>query len=301
MSKNQQSRRTFINNLTIATGGVCLIPTLVSSSCTAAALPGDKMKLGLVTYNWGKDWDIPTIIKNCTESGVLGVELRVEHAHGVGLGISEAEMADVKKMFDDSPIEVVGMGTNEEFDNPDPDILMGRIENAKEFVRISAGIGGSGVKVKPNGFHEGVPHEKTLEQIGKSLNTLGEYAADFGQMIRLEVHGSGTQELPAIKEIMDHVTSTNVGACWNCNDQDLNGEGLEYNFNLVKDRFADIVHIRELNIGEYPYQDLMNLFVGMDYEGWILLECREKPDDTVLAMVEQKKIFQEMKENAREL
>lgn len=137
-------------------------------ACTTGALPGENMKLGLVTYNWGKDWDIPTIIKNCTEFGILGVESRVEHAHGVGLGISESSMAEVKKMFVDSPVEIVGMGTNEEYDSPNTDVLKGNIENTKEFIRISQGIGGSGVK--PNGFHEDVPREKTIEQIGKSLN-----------------------------------------------------------------------------------------------------------------------------------
>ncbi len=295
MSTHQRknSRRKFLKEISIATGGLAILPSLAYSSCTTS-LPGANMKLGLVTYNWGKDWDIPTIIKNCTASGISGVELRVQHAHGVGLGITKERMAEVKLMFDDSPIEVVGMGTNEEYDNPDPAILNSRIENTKEFIRISQGIGGSGVKVKPNNFHEGVPKEKTIEQIGKSLNSLGEYAADYGQMIRLEVHGKGTQELPVIKKIMDHVTSPNVGACWNCNEQDLNGQGLEHNFNLIKDRLADTVHIRELNIGEYPYQDLMKLFVDIDYKGWVLLECRKMPEDRVKAMAEQKEIFEKM-------
>ena len=126
------------------------------------------------------------------------------------------------------------MGTNEEYDSPDAEVLKGNIENTKEFIRISQGIGGSGVK--PNGFHEDVPREKTIEQIGKSLNNLVDYAADYGQIIRLEVHGKETEELPVIKAIMDHITSPNVRVCWNCNDTDLKGEGLENNFNLMKNR-----------------------------------------------------------------
>ncbi len=45
--------------------------------------PGSKMQFGLVTYLWGQDWDLPTVIANCEKSKVLGVELRTEHAHGV--------------------------------------------------------------------------------------------------------------------------------------------------------------------------------------------------------------------------
>ena len=47
------------------------------------------MKLGLVTYNMAKDWDIPTIINNCTETGFEGVELRTTHAHKVEVSLSQ--------------------------------------------------------------------------------------------------------------------------------------------------------------------------------------------------------------------
>jgi len=97
-----------------------------------------------------------------------------------------------------------------------------------------------------------------------------------------------------MKEIMDVADHPNVGVCWNCNARDLEGQGLEHNFNLVKDRFADTVHARELNIGSYPYQELMNLFVAMDYAGWILLEARTKPKDRLKALAEQRQVFEDM-------
>jgi sugar phosphate isomerase/epimerase len=67
----------------------------------------------------------------------------------------------------------------------------------------------------------------------------------------------------------------------------------------VKDRFGSTVHVRELNVGDYPYQELMKLLIKMDYEGWILLECRTDPDDKVVAMIEQEKVFKEMIQNAQ--
>ena len=116
-----------------------------------------------------------------------------------------------------------------------------------------------------------MPYEKTIEQIGRSLNELGKFAAEYGQEVRLEVHG-GCSLLPTMKAIMDVVTQPNVGVCWNCNSQDLEGEGLAYNFNLVRSRFSKIAHVRELNLTDYPYQDLINLMVATDYDGWVLLE-----------------------------
>ena len=46
------------------------------------------------------------------------------------------------------------------------------------------------MKVRPNDLPRGVPSEKTIEQIGKALNVVGEFGAGFGQQIRLEVHGA---------------------------------------------------------------------------------------------------------------
>jgi len=290
-TKKGFSRRDFVKSVSLATGA-CMLPGLALSSCTK---PGSKMRLGLVTYKWGEKWDVPTLIKNCTDTGILGVELRVQHAHGIDLGVSDKKIAEVRKQFEDSPVEILGMGTNCEYDSPDPEKLKKNIEDTKEYIRISHKLGASGVKVKPNRLHEDVlPREKTIEQIGNSLNEIGEYAAQYGQQIRLEVHGRQTQELPNIKAIMDVATNPNVTVCWNCNEQDLWGEGLVHNFNLVKDRFGDTVHVRELNVGDYPYQQLMDLFVGIDYDGWILLECRTDPEDKVKALIEQKQVFEQM-------
>lgn len=285
------SRKSFIKNLSLLSS-LALLPGMKFPE--SFKQPENNMKLGLVTYLWGKDWDIPTIIKNLTAAKIFGVELRIEHAHGVSPNLNREERLAVKQMFADSPVDILGMGTNQEYDSLDPEELKKQIEGTLEYIKLSHDIGGSGVKVKPNGFHDGVPHEKTLEQIGTALNEVGKFAGDYDQQIRLEVHGNGTQLLPNIKAIMDVADNPNVTVCWNSNDQDLEGEGLEYNFNLVKDRFGNTAHVRELNVGNYPYQKLMSLFLNMNYDGWICLECRTDPQDKVKALIEQRAVFDKM-------
>lgn len=292
MFNEAKNRRTFIRDIALLSGAFMANGFITPSAAKS------KMKLGLVTYQWGRDWDVPTLIKNCSAANIHGVELRTEHAHGVSPSISAARRKEVKKMFADSPVKIVGMGTNEQYDFVDPAQLKQAIEKTKEWVILSKEVGGSGVKVKPNAFHKEVPKEKTIEQIGKSLNEVAKFAAEHGQKIRVEVHGVETQELPNMKAIMDVASHPNVYTCWNSNDEDLIGQGLEYNFNLVKDRQGDTVHVRELNVGSYPYQQLMDLFVKMKYDGWILLECRTEPADRVKAMIEQKVIFEGMVKNS---
>ncbi|MBN1126662.1 MAG: sugar phosphate isomerase/epimerase [Sedimentisphaerales bacterium] len=302
------SRRDFFKTSVLASTTLGLSGTqLLAQTCCSivpgveeqAAKPedeklGSKIKLGLVTYLWGQDWDLPTLIANCEKTGFKGLELRVDHAHKVSAKLTAEERKAVKKRFADSSVKFVGMGCNWDFHHTDPEKVKANVEGAKADVKLSFDCGGSGVKVKPNALPKGVPVEETCEQIGKALNILGRFATDYKQEIRVEVHGSGTSDLPMMKQIFDYVIEPNVGICWNCNEQDLKEPGLEYNFNLVRKRFGKTVHVRELNIGDYPYQKLMDLFVKMNYKGWILLEARTKPKDRIAALVEQRLVFEEM-------
>lgn len=288
----KKQRREFLKKTGLAAAGISTFPYLFSCSGESQNIKG--MQLGLCTYLWGKDWDLPTLIANCEKAGIMGVELRHHHAHGVEPDLSSEERKDVRKRLEDSPVVLVGYGPNTFFHQTDPEELKASVDLTKEYIKLSHDTGGSGVKVQPNQFNEGVPHEETIEQIGMTLNELGKYGADYGQQIRLEVHGPETSLLPNIASIMKVADHPNVTVCWNSNDEDLLGEGLEHNFNLVKDRFGDIAHVRELNVGDYPYQRLMDLFVGMNYEGWILLECRTEPADLVEAMKEQQLVFHRM-------
>jgi len=251
------------------------------------------MKFGLVTYQWGRDWDLPTLIANCEKTKVLGVELRTTHAHGVAPSLNADQRKEVKKRFDDSAVTLVGLGSAECFDHPDPEKLNQAVETTKAFLQLCAAIGGSGVKVRPNKFHKEVPKEITIEQIGNTLQVLGPVAASLNQQIRLEVHGD-CAVFPYCKQIMDIATHPSVTICWNSNQQDLEGAGLVENFNSLKNRFGNTAHVRELNDPDYPYQQLMDLFVEMNYPGWILLEARTEPADQIKALEEQRLIWEHM-------
>ncbi|GAB3881075.1 sugar phosphate isomerase/epimerase family protein [Spirosoma agri] len=284
-------RKTFLKEASLLAGA-----TLVPGPIWAAEPVREKslVKLGFVTYLWGKDWDLATLLKNCADARLFGVELRVEHAHNVMPELNAAQRLEVNRKFADSPVKLVGLGTNQQFDYVDQRQLKASIQRAKEFIRLSADVGGSGVKVKPNALHKEVPVDKTITQIGESLNELARYGAELGQQIRLEVHGEETQELPVTKQIMDVANHPNATICWNCNPQDLNGSGFEANFTLIRDRFGATCHVRELDRTDYPYQALLANLVRMNYKGWVLLECHTNPADKLKSMKEQRAVFDRM-------
>ncbi len=229
------------------------------------------MKLGLVTYNMAKDWDVPTIIKNCTETGFQGVELRTTHAHQVEVDLSATERADVAKIFADSPIELAGLGSAFDYHSADSDVVRQNIEGTKEYTKLAADVGASGVKVRPNGFPNEVPKEKTLEQIGLSLRECGQFASDYDVQIRLEVHGRGTSELRHIQTIIDIADHDNVFVCWNSNFGEVEDGSIQKPFELVKHKIG-LVHITELHRVEYPWLELFALLKSSGYEGFTLAE-----------------------------
>ena len=55
------------------------------------------VKLGLVTYNLAKSWDLDTIVERCSSHGIAAVELRTTHAHGVEISMGTEERKAVRE------------------------------------------------------------------------------------------------------------------------------------------------------------------------------------------------------------
>ena len=132
------NRRQFLNGVAAAPAVAAFRPTFSpesgeqSSGQSAQAARGG-LKLGTVTYNIAKDWDVPTLIKNLSETGFEAVELRTTHKHGVELTLSAAERAEVRKRFEDSAVKIGGLGTTCEFHAADPAVC------ARTWTRRSSG------------------------------------------------------------------------------------------------------------------------------------------------------------------
>lgn len=274
------SRRTFLSAVPAATFGLLSCASTGTAADVAPPALGpakSPLKLGLVTYNLAKDWDVPTIIKNCTAARFDGVELRTTHRHGVEVSLTPEQRREVRKQFADSPVELMGLGSAFDYHTPDATKLRADIAATKGYLTLAHDVGASGVKVRPNGLPKEVSVERTLEQIGRSLLELGAFAKDLGQTIRLEVHGNGTSQLPHIRTIMDHARHPNVGVCWNSNQTDLDGSGFEVNFDLVKDRIVS-VHLRDLFLEGYPWRRLFARLAESGFRGYTMAEIPESQD-----------------------
>ena len=260
---------------------VAAVPALAAVQSTQTPRPAagrTPLKLGTVTYNIAKDWDVPTLIKNLTDVGFDAVELRTTHKHGVEIALSPAARAEVRKQFEGSAVKIGGLGTTFEFHAADPAIVRKNIDETKEWVKLAQDLGSPSVKVRPNGLPKNVPEEKTLEQIGKSLAECGAFAQDHGVKIQLEVHGEETQRVPRIRKIFDFGGNhPAVRACWNSNQTDLLDGGWDSNFELLKNQIGQ-VHMRDLMLEEYPWRKLISGLAQMNFQGYCFAEIPESAD-----------------------
>ena len=249
-----------------------------SAKSTGAGGQTDKpLKLGLMSYTLAKDWDIDTIIKNCTETGFEHVELRTTHAHGVEVTMSKEQRQTVRKRFEDAGLKI-SLSSGFAYHYPDPAQLRKEIEGTKEYTILAQDVGAIGIRVFPNALPggKGIPEEQTLRQIGKSLAEVGSFAHDHGVDIRLEVHGSGTNIVAKVKAMVDYSQSPYVYVNWNSDPNDVKGPGFDANFDSVKDRIRN-VHMHEL-WEDYPYRRLFERLRQMGYTGYCDAEIPESKE-----------------------
>ncbi len=277
--KHALNRRHFLQATGLGVGlavGATGAPSRVDTGVSPATAP---IQLGMVTYNMGKDMSVDELIRLCKTAGLAGVELRTTHAHGVEVSLSAAERVEVRKKFEDAGIAIAGLGSAFEFHSNDPDELEKNIQGAIEYAQLAADVGAPGIKVRPNGVPKGEDPEITLERIGKAWGKVAAAAADKGVQVRMEVHGKEeTRSLVNIRKMLAYADHPNALVCWNSNASDMDEQGdIRANFDLVKHAIG-LVHITEIGVYKYPWQQLFNLLKEINYTGFCLAEIAYNPE-----------------------
>ena len=187
-----------------------------------------------------------------------------------------------------------------EFHSEDAAVVAKNVEECKRFVELVKDLGGTGVKVRPNGVGKGMTVEQACEQIGKALVECGKAAADAGVEIWVEVHGpKESTALPKhMKAIMDACGHKAVGVTWNSNPTDLIDGKLDDGFDLLKPHIKSC-HINDLGndkTGKYPYRDLFAKLKGIKYDRYTLCEVGTpvKPEDGEKWLAEYRKLWEEL-------
>ena len=149
--KNCTTRRRFLEYsfFTGALGALALTDTGHAISVDAAlnketASTKAPLRLGLMTYNLAKDWNLDTVIRNCQQAKFEHAELRTTHAHGVEVSLSKAQRHEVRKKFEDAGIRL-SLASAFAYHWPDQTKLREHIEGTKEYTLLAQDIGALGI------------------------------------------------------------------------------------------------------------------------------------------------------------
>ena len=107
------NRRSFLSASAAAMAGM---PNATAQKTTAMS---SSMRLGCVTYNLLKDWDVDTIIQKLQSAGLDAVELRTGHKHGVEPSLGPEERKRVRQRFEASRVRLLSYGTTTRFQAAD--------------------------------------------------------------------------------------------------------------------------------------------------------------------------------------
>ena len=235
------------------------------------------LKLGTVTYNIAKDWDVPTIIKNLTEVGLDGVELRTTHKHGVEISLSPAERAEVRKQFEDSPVKIGGLGTTCEYHSPDAAVVRKNIDETKEWVKLAKDLGSPSVKVRPERPAEG--------SAGREDARADRQVAARVRRVRRRTTASRSSSrctaprpraCPASARSSITAATTRRSGLLELEPDRPAGRRLRGELQAAEDQIGQ-VHMRDLFLEEYPFRALITNLAEMNSRATASPRSRSRP------------------------
>lgn len=251
------------------------------------------MKLGLLTYNIGRDWDLSKIIEVCNKYGYAGVEFRCEagHKHGVELTTGKEERREAKERLEDAYLEAAGIGTSCRFEYSDESLRRQNIETGKRYVELAADMEAPRVRVFGNAFEKGADKEQTIKWVGEALAELNEFSKPYDVDVLLEMHGDFNFWRYAIKAV-EYSKVPGLGLIYNCSVKDKVGDSISSTYSRVRHLIRH-VHMHTL-LNAYPHKELLQLLKDDGYEGYISAEIDEYSTDAETVAGYYAKVYHEM-------
>lgn len=236
------------------------------------------IKLAFTTYMLPQFLSFDESLTLAKVSGCAGIDFRTGHmyAHGVELERTLDERKVMRRKLEDHYLEVASLNTGYKFDSKIAEERRDNIEGAKKTCQLAADLGCDKVRV----FGNDITYDNAQDCVAAVADAIGEiagYASGLGVNVMLEMHGQFNY-WGYVLDVMRQVNQPNVGILYNCDLRDLvNGSCIE-TFRRVEDHVMHI-HMKDVTTG-YPYVQLFEELLRIDYTGYLSAELKETSDPT---------------------
>lgn len=234
------------------------------------------MKLSLLSFNIGKEMELPVLLKAARDHGFAGVELRMQqnHAHGVDLHLDADGRQRVRDLFDDALVDISGLTLSNRFESPDPAARAQSVAEVKQYIELAADLDAGRVRVFGNDMPKDgdVTRAEVIAYVGDCLTELGEFAEEYNIEVNLEMHGQFNWWRYALRAV-EHACHPLVGLVYNCDPRDVIGGSIR---EVVSEVWlhTNHIHMHELSDPKYPYRELLGLLQEWGYEGYLSAEIQ---------------------------
>ncbi len=274
----------------------------------------DDFKLSFSTWS-APELSVPQLLEAAQEFGYTGVELRmpgegIEHAHGVALDASPANLKEIGSAIASSGVEISCIATPLEFGGPaagaeGDDARQQAIDELKRYVTLAEALGSKCVRV----FGGSLLAEEgelagLVDAVSDALSEAVSFAEQTSASILIETYGDFANT-KFVREVAKQVYSEHFGVLWDVahpfraletpEESYDNISGQVKHVHIHDHRYVDErLRLEPAMIGEglVHFQQAVQFLAHDGFEGFLSVETREGPPDEVLPM--HAKVLQDM-------
>ena len=246
------------------------------------------MRLSFTTLSC-PDWDWDTILQQAARFGFHGIELRGvrDEMYLPRLPQFLPENIDnTMAQLRDKNLAISCLDTSCKFD--DDEKFHNSIQEGKDTIDLAQRLKVPYIRVFGDSIPELSHMEKTIDQIARGLNLLGEYARDKDVYVLIETHGDFADSNRLLKILQKVHAGNPVGVLWDINHPYMffKEEMSETYAKLAP--YIKHVHVKDTKIvngefklslvgqGDLPIAEAVDLLKKNGYNGWLSLEWEKR-------------------------
>ena len=232
------------------------------------------MKWSLNTYQTCQEWELGRILETAAATGYDGVELLMDYKqkHGFEWDTPREAWDGLKAAVDASEVVISSLTSCQNFH---AEAAADREETHRRVQRVldmAAFMECDHVRVLGDRYTE-TNREAVIGYVTEGLKALGEYAAEKGITLSLEMHGSFTDPDSAM-QVIEAVNLDNVGFVFNSQFVGCDAGSIKPLFSRVASHITAVhTHRVEEPATFELYRQMFQWLARIDFQGYISNEC----------------------------
>jgi sugar phosphate isomerase/epimerase len=254
------------------------------------------MKIGFMSSVCPKQ-TLPALIATAQSYGYEGLEFRVawEHAHGIELDATEAQLAEARRQLADGGIAVSCLATSVRFNATDRSDHLPQREALQQYVVLASQIGAPFIRTFSDSLPENDPEarDRVLHLAAESYAAVDAWAVAHGVTVLVETHTNMKGEWA--RRILDEAGAQSLQVLWHTGHHLQRGQSVDEAYGYIQGAVRH-VHFTAPTEGNHvtdrDNQRMVDLLMGDGFDGFMSLEIIN-PDDPQAVLAHHMATYQQ--------